>query len=73
MNKGPVDGERMVIAHDESAEVAEPRESAFHPPAALIASQDTSILGRSMTAVRAMGCDQCDPSSPNRSRNPSLS
>jgi len=64
MNEGPVDGEGTVIAHHESAEVAEPSEGALHPPASLIASQDASILGRCMTAVRAMGCDQRDaPSS----------
>ena len=60
MNEGAVDGERMVIAHDESAEVAEPSEGALHSPTSLIASQDASILGRRMTAVRAMGCDQGD-------------
>jgi hypothetical protein len=64
MNEVPIDGEGTVIAHDEPAEVAKLSEGAFHPPASLIASQDASISGRCVTAVRAMGCDQHDaPSS----------
>jgi len=69
MKKGLVDRKRAIMAHDESAEVAEPREGALHLPASLIASQDTSVLGRGMTAVGAMGCDQGDaPSSQPRTQ-----
>jgi len=46
MRETLVNGKRSIIAHHESAEVAEPGESAFHNPPSLVASQRPTILSR---------------------------
>ncbi len=60
MKERPVDLQRTVIAHDESAKVSEPGEGALDRPAPFVAPQDTSILRRRAMAVRAMRRDQQD-------------
>ena len=45
MNECLVDGERAVIPHDQSPEVAQPRDAALHDPALLVASQHPTVLG----------------------------
>ncbi len=39
MKEAAIDRERAIIAHDQSAEVAEPGDRAFYRPAPLVASQ----------------------------------
>jgi hypothetical protein len=60
MNKCPVDGERAVIAHDQSSEVAEPSDTAFSDLALLVASQRAPVLGRRPVAVRSVRGNQGD-------------
>ena len=45
MNERLVDGKRTILAHDESPEVAEPRDAAFDDPAFLVATQHPTVLG----------------------------
>ncbi len=61
MNESLVDGERAVIAHDQSAEVAQPSDAAFDDPSALVAPQHATILRRRPAPVGAVRCDQGDP------------
>ena len=60
MKERPVDVERTVIAHDESAKVSQPSECALDRPAPSVAPQHTPVLRRRAIAVRAMRCDQQD-------------
>ena len=60
MKERPVDLERMVVTHNESAEIPQPSESALHRPAPLVTSQHAPILPRRAMAVRAMRRDQQD-------------
>jgi hypothetical protein len=48
MKERPVDLQRTVIAHNESAKVPEPRERAFDRPASFVAWQDTYRCNRTM-------------------------
>jgi hypothetical protein len=61
MDKRLVNGEGAVIAHDQSSEVAEPSEAAFHDPALLVAPQHAPVLRRCPAAVGTVRCDQSDP------------
>jgi len=58
MKERPIDLERTVVAHNESAKVAEPCERALDRPAPFVAPQDTSILRRRAMAVGTMRRDQ---------------
>ena len=60
MKEGLVNGQRAVIAHDQSAEVAEPSEGAFHDPASLIAAQRSTVLRRRFASILPMRDDQLD-------------
>jgi hypothetical protein len=60
MKETLVNGKRAVIAHHESAEVAEPGESAFHDPPSLVTSQRPTILRRRLAPVPAVRGDQFD-------------
>src|SRR5579875_1585315 len=60
MKETLVNGQRAVIAHHESAEVAEPGESAFHDPPSLGAAQRPTILRRRLAPVPAVRGDQFD-------------
>ena len=60
MKEGLVNGKRAVVAHDQSAEVAEPSEGAFHGPASLIAAQRSTVLGRGLAPILTMRGDQLD-------------
>jgi hypothetical protein len=64
MKERPIDLERTVVAHNESAKVAVPCERALYGPAPFIAPQDTSILRRHAMAVRAVRRDQQNTSLP---------
>ena len=52
MKEAAVGREQAVIAHGEPAEVAEPREGAFHDPAPPIASQTAAVLVGGLRVVR---------------------
>src|SRR4030081_1683146 len=60
MKEGLVNGKRAVIAHDQSAEVAEPGEGAFYRPASPVAAQRPTILGRRFASILPMRDDQLD-------------
>ena len=53
MKEAAVGREQAVIAHGEPAEVAEPREGAFHDPAPTIPTQTAAVLIRRPRIVRA--------------------
>ena len=55
-----VNGKRAVIAHHESAEVAEPSESTLHNPPSLVAAQRPTVLRRKFAPVLPMRGDQLD-------------
>jgi len=73
MKKGLVNGKRAVIAHHQSAEVAEPSAGAFHDPASLIASQGPTVLRRRFAPILPMRDDQLDAALGHCSRKGSLS
>ena len=60
MKEGLVNGKRAVVAHDQSAEVAEPSEGAFHDPPSPIATQRPTVLRRGLASVLAMRGNQFD-------------
>jgi hypothetical protein len=60
MKEAPVNGKRAVIAHHQSAEVAEPSEGALHNPPSLIASQRSAVLRRRLATILPMRDDQLD-------------
>jgi hypothetical protein len=61
MKESFINGDGTVVANDQSAKVAEPRQGAFHLPAPAITTQRSAILGGRFAAIPAMGCDQLDP------------
>src|SRR2546425_6438062 len=58
MNESLVDAERAVIAHDQSAEVAEPCDATFDDPALLVAPQHAPVLRRRPVPVGAVRGNQ---------------
>ena len=60
MKERPVDRERAIVTHDESAKISQPGEGTLHRPAPLVAPEDPSILRRRAMTVRAVGRDQQD-------------
>jgi len=61
MNESLVDGERAVIAHDQSAEVAQPSDAEFDDPSALVAAPHATVLRQCPVPVGAVRRDQGDP------------
>jgi len=64
MNERLVDGERTVIAHDQSPEVAQPRDAALDDPALLVASQHSTVLGRRPVPVGTVRSNQNHAATP---------
>jgi hypothetical protein len=62
MKEGLVNRERAVVAHHQSAEVAEPREGSFHGPTPSVAAQRPAILGPRLAPILAMRSNQLDAS-----------
>jgi hypothetical protein len=60
MKKSFIDCDRAVVANDQSTEVAEPGEGAFHLPAASVAAQRSAILRARLASIPAMRGDQFD-------------
>lgn len=58
MKERLVDGQRSVIAHDQSAEVAEPCDAAFDDPALLVAPQYAPVLRQRPVAVGSVRGNQ---------------
>jgi hypothetical protein len=53
---------RAFVAHNQAPEVAEPREGAFHDPAAPVSPQRTTVLCWWSDAVDSMRTDELDAS-----------
>src|SRR5258707_535527 len=60
MKEGLVNVKRAVIAHDQSAEVAQPCEGPLHDPASPVATQRTTVLRRRFAPILPMRDDQFD-------------
>jgi hypothetical protein len=60
MEEGLVNRKRAVVAHHQSAEVADPGEGAFHDPASFIAAQRPAVLRRRFASILPMRDDQLD-------------
>ena len=60
MKERLVNGKRAIVAHDESAEVAQPGKGAFHGPPSLITTQRSAVLSRGLAPVLPMRGDQLD-------------
>ena len=61
MKEGFVNSDRTIVAHDQSAKVAEPSQGAFHLPATPVPAQRSAILPARLASIPAMRCDQLDP------------
>ncbi len=64
MNECLVNGERAIIAHNESPEIAPPGDAAFHDLALLVASQHAPVLGRRAVPVETVRSNQRDAATP---------
>lgn len=60
MKERPVDLERSVVTHYQTAEISQPSEGALDRPAPFVARQDSPVLRRHMAAVLAVRRDQQD-------------
>jgi hypothetical protein len=60
MKESLVNRKRAVVAHHQSAEVADPGEGAFHDPASFIAAQRPAVLRRRFASILPMRDDQLD-------------
>ncbi len=60
MEEGLVNRKRAIVAHHQSAEVAEPSEGAFHDPSSLIAAQRSAVLRRRFASILPVRDDQLD-------------
>src|SRR2546427_7276800 len=60
MKERSINGQRAVVAHHQSAEVAEPGESPFYGPSPFVAPQRPAVLRRRLATILAMRGDQLD-------------
>ncbi len=60
MKERPINGQRAVVAHHQSAEVAEPSESPFYGPSPFVAPQRPAVLRGGLATILAMRDDQLD-------------
>src|SRR5690242_1334906 len=60
MKESFIDGDRAIVANDQTAEVAEPGEGAFHLPTTPVSTQRSAILRAWLGAIPAMWCHQGD-------------
>src|ERR1700756_4503775 len=62
MKESFIDGDRAIVANDQSAKVAEPGESALYLPATPVSTQRSAILRARLAAIPAMRCNQLNSS-----------
>src|SRR6516165_7670416 len=62
MKESFINSDGTVVANDQSAKVAEPRQGAFNLPAAPVTAQRPAILRLRFAAIPAVRCDQFDSS-----------
>src|SRR3989442_14368003 len=60
MKERAINRQRAVVAHHQSAEVAEPGDGAFHRPPPLIAPQRPAVLSRGLSTIPAIRNNQLD-------------
>src|SRR5450759_2365909 len=60
MEKRVINRQRAVVAHYQSAEVAEPSERAFHGPSSPVTPQRPAVLRGGLATILAMRNDQLD-------------
>lgn len=60
MKEALVNGQRAVIAHQQSSVVAEPSEGALHDPASLVTAQRPTVLRRRFAPVLPVRGNQFD-------------
>ena len=60
MKESFVNGDRAIVAHDQTAKVAQPRKGALHLPATSVATQGATVLGARFAAIPAMWGNQFD-------------
>ena len=60
MKERLLNGQRTVVAHYQSAEIAEPRKGAFHRPTSSVATQSPAVLRRRLAAILPMRRNQLD-------------
>src|SRR6202167_2905952 len=60
MEEGSVHGDLMIIAHEQSAKVAQPGEGAFDLPARAVAAQSAPVVERGFAPSPAMRTDEQD-------------
>jgi hypothetical protein len=51
MKERPIDRERAIVAHHQTAEISQPREGALDRPAPFVSPQDSAILRRRAMTV----------------------
>ena len=62
MKEAAIDGERAVVAHDQSPVVPKPSDGALHDPAPLVPPERATILARRPSAIPVMRRNQFDSS-----------
>ena len=62
MKESFINGDRTIVANDQSAKVAQPSQGAFHFPAPSVTAQCATVLPTRLSAVPTMRCDQLDAS-----------
>ena len=60
MKERAIDSERAVVAHDQTPEVSQPTDGAFHNPTPPISSQCATVLRRPTNAILFVRADQLD-------------
>lgn len=60
MEEGLIDGEGAVVANDQSPEVGDPGDAAFHFPASLVASEFAAVLRRRFATIDLVWANQVD-------------
>ena len=58
MKESSINGQRAIVAHHQSTEVAEPSEGAFHGPSSSVTPQRPAVLRGGLATILAMRDDQ---------------
>jgi hypothetical protein len=73
MKESLINGDRAIVANDQSAKVTEPSQGAFHFPAPPVAPQRSPSCWRGLLRFQRCGAINSIPRVANRSRSGSLS